>query len=323
MSPTTAPKVIIIGCGIAGPVVALLLQKKGYTPIILEKVKQLGDAGQSVLLQPNGLKVLSLVDLAEPVTNFSPHIEATLNKTYMGELLGESDFLGRAKGRYGQPACGVKRSKFNLDLKQAVLDAGIELHEGWKLDAIEETEHSVIAISEDGQKVEGSFLVGCDGIRAMSRSILLKRKSVEEPEASYTGLIQTGCLSPTPASLKDHATIINIYGPSAHMILYPISPDTTSWAISRRSSIQQKETWQKASPSELVTQKAQLLEEFKDWNNTPALDLIRGAERLIKYGVFDRPSLEPEYWYDGRCVLIGDAAHPTSPHLGQGANQAM
>jgi salicylate hydroxylase len=130
-------------------------------------------------------------------------------------------------------------------------------------------------------------------------------------------------MSPTPASLKEHPIILNIFGPSAHMVLYPVSADTTSWAITRRSSIQKKETWRKASPSELAAQKAQLLEEFKEWNNTPALDLIGGAERLITYGLFDRPSLEPEHWHNGRCILIGDAAHPTSPHLGQGANQAL
>jgi salicylate hydroxylase len=54
MAQTTSPKVIIVGCGIAGPVIALLLQKKGYTPIILEKVRQLGDAGASLMMQPNG-----------------------------------------------------------------------------------------------------------------------------------------------------------------------------------------------------------------------------------------------------------------------------
>lgn len=47
-------RVIIIGCGIAGPVIALLLKKRGYEPIVLEKVKELGDAGASLMLCPNG-----------------------------------------------------------------------------------------------------------------------------------------------------------------------------------------------------------------------------------------------------------------------------
>jgi salicylate hydroxylase len=49
-----APKVLIIGCGVAGPVIALLLKKKGYTPVILEKVRELGDAGASLMMMPNG-----------------------------------------------------------------------------------------------------------------------------------------------------------------------------------------------------------------------------------------------------------------------------
>jgi salicylate hydroxylase len=53
------PTVIIIGCGVAGPVIALMLQKKGYQPIVLEKVRKLGDAGGSLMLMPNGLVIFS------------------------------------------------------------------------------------------------------------------------------------------------------------------------------------------------------------------------------------------------------------------------
>lgn len=51
MAPTT---VLVIGCGVAGPVLAVLLKRKGYHPIVFEKVKQLGDAGASLMLMPNG-----------------------------------------------------------------------------------------------------------------------------------------------------------------------------------------------------------------------------------------------------------------------------
>jgi salicylate hydroxylase len=79
------------------------------------------------------------------------------------------------------------------------------------------------------------------------------------------------------------------------------------------------------TPEEMASMRNQLFEEFKHWAS-PVPELIQSSERIIKYGLYDRPQLEPEQWYSpnlGRCLLIGDAAHPTSPHLGQGANQAL
>lgn len=106
------------------------------------------------------------------------------------------------------------------------------------------------------------------------------------------------------------------------MIYYPISPTHSSWAFTQRQSEEEKETWSLSTPEEFENRKAELLNQFGDWAE-PIPELIKSAERLIQYGIFDRPGLKAEQWYDGRCVLIGDAAHPTSPHLGQGANQAM
>src|ERR1700710_2141964 len=132
-------------------------------------------------------------------------------------------------------------------------------------------------------------------------------------------------MSPTPLSLRSRPGMLNLYGPGAHFVCYPASPTMTSWAITQKDPSEARETWKSFSEAEMHTLQNQLLEDFKDWSS-PVPELIRGPERLIKYGLYDRPHLEPEQWYSkdfGRCTLIGDAAHPTSPHLAQGANQAL
>ena len=187
---TTSPKVIIIGCGIAGPILTLLLKRKGYSPIVLEKVRQLGDAGSSLMLFPNGLKVLSLVGLASPVTTITPNLQALVDISYIGTEIGGTDLPSTFKEEYGQPSCGVKRSIFNLALKSALQDAGIPFIEGWKLSQIIESEISVAAASSDRQTETGSFLIGCDGIRSSTRTILLSQRGIIELEPQFTGLTQ-------------------------------------------------------------------------------------------------------------------------------------
>ncbi|XP_037040981.1 aurachin C monooxygenase/isomerase-like [Bradysia coprophila] len=317
-------KVIIIGCGIAGPVIALLLKRKGYEPVILEKVKELGDAGASLMMCPNGLKVLSLLEIGRCITESATHLEVLCESNFGGDVLGVSDLPSKYPQKYGQPAFGVKRTTLNLALKDALKADNIKVHEGWKLKDIMENEDSVTAVSETGEKVVGSFLIGCDGIKAISRLVILKKHGAEEEEASYTGLTQTAGMSPTPLSVNSPRTMLNIYGPGAHFICYPVSPTTTSWAITQRNRNASHETWKLFSPSELNANRSQLLDTFKDWCS-PVPELIGQADRIIKYGLYDRPQLESYQWYSigGRCVLVGDAAHPTSPHLGQGANQAL
>jgi salicylate hydroxylase len=131
-----------------------------------------------------------LVNIDKQVTTGTPHLSELRDQTSTGKTLGVSDFPLRCVELYGQPATGVKRTALNLALKEALITNGIPIHEGWKLKDIEEDGDIVVAISEDGQKVEGSFLIGCDGIKAASRALLLGRKRVTEGAAKYTGLTQ-------------------------------------------------------------------------------------------------------------------------------------
>jgi salicylate hydroxylase len=328
VSPRTqGPKVLIIGAGISGPILALLLKRKGYSPLVLEKVHSLGDAGSGLMLMPNGLKVLSLLSLSAPITNEVPNLEAILDYRWEGEEIGGMSCEGW-KEKYGEVACGVKRSVLNLALKEALKEAGIPLIEGWKLANVIEDGDSVTAISADGRQENGSFLVGCDGIRSMTRKILLEQRGIREAEPVFTGLVQVAGISKTPdALLGKKPAMRNFYGPEKHFITYPsfrADAGMTGWAITSRSSTPDIETWQSMSDSDLLSFKAKLNKEFEGW--CPEVrGLVSDAEKVIKYGLYDREALDPENWASesGRCMLVGDAAHPTSPHLGQGANQAL
>lgn len=114
----------------------------------------------------------------------------------------------------------------------------------------------------------------------------------------------------------------NWYGIGAHIIAYPVTPLLTSWAITLPNAKDSDESWRLYSQAERDTIKQDLALQLKDWTSE-VTEMVKSAERVIKYGLFDRPELRPDQWYTKRCILVGDAAHPTSPHLGQGANQAL
>lgn len=188
-------KVLVIGCGVAGPVVACLLKQKGYEPVIFERAETPGDVGASLMISPNGMKVLNIIGpMTDRLLKNGPPLLELCDYKASGEILGGSDVPKEWAERYGQPAVGIKRTMLTSWLREFALENGIELREGWKLDHIEETEDSVTAFF-DGERIEtGSFLVGCDGLRAATRKLLLARAGFEDGVPTFTGLSQVRTL---------------------------------------------------------------------------------------------------------------------------------
>ncbi|GLA02584.1 hypothetical protein AnigIFM60653_002062 [Aspergillus niger] len=320
----SSPTVLIIGCGIAGPVLAILLKRKGYNPIVFEKVQALGDAGASLMIQPNGMKILNLITPTHPLPIITP-LQSLWHGTASGKTLGHSTLPSTYVDRYTQPASGIKRSVLNLHLKTTLREHDIPLYEGYQLKNIHELPHQITASFTNGKSITGTFLIGCDGIKSSTRRILLSQKAgISEGPPTFTGLIQVAGISKIPPSITERdVSLSNWYGEGVHVVAYPISAEEISWAATIPDTEGEESTWRAATAGTEVEDLRQKLREKLLGFEDCVLEMVNTAERIISYGLFDRREVPVDQWFSDRVVLVGDAAHPTSPHLGQGANQAL
>lgn len=319
MTTAAPPTVLIIGSGVAGPVLAVLLKRKGYAPIVFEKVRALGDAGASLMLMPNGMKVLDLVglnttDLASSSTSGGAFpLDAFEDRSGGGSLLGSSALPSTFKAKYGQPAVGVKRTGLNLALKKMAEDAGIEVREGWALESVSEDSDAdadadssrsgrktVTARFANGESVLGDFLIGCDGIKAASRDALQQLKNgagtgagvgvsnqaqqQQQQPPAFTGLTQTSGFSPAPAAfgIDDKSVMRNWFGEGVHVIAYPVSRTHVSWAVTLPEADEEaaKESWRIYGDDEREEVKRKLLSVLEETGfEPPVIEMVRSAER--------------------------------------------
>ena len=187
MMNRAARKALISGCGVAGPVVALFLQRAGIEAEIYETRASSTDYGDNFLnMACNGLDVLGTPGLDEQVSSQGSPIPRMMSWSGNGKPLGE--VRNGARAEVGAPSSNLLRSRLHQVLREEAEERRIKIAFDKKLADLESGAQGVVATFADGS----ALLVGCDGIHSRARCLV----NSDAPPPHYTGLIGTGGFAP-------------------------------------------------------------------------------------------------------------------------------
>ena len=311
----TARQALIIGGGIGGPVAAMALQRAGIDATVYEARDHPDDyTGWFLNTASNGLDVLHTlgIDLASRADGHP--IPTMVMWSGTGKRLGE--VANGIRLDDGTVSVCIKRGELQRVLREETFGRGIRIEYGKRLTGYEPTgDGGVAAVFADGSTAEGGLLVGADGIHSATRQLLLPGS----PEPAYTGLIGVGGYSRSTTIPPTPNTQHFVFGRRA-FFGYLVRDSGETWWFANLARPEQPSRQELAA---ITSQqwKRHLLELFA--GDLPLIgEIIGSTSGDIGAHVVEDLATTP-VWHLGPAVLIGDAAHATSPNAGQGASLAM
>jgi 2-polyprenyl-6-methoxyphenol hydroxylase-like FAD-dependent oxidoreductase len=299
-------RVIVIGGGIGGLTAALALRQAGFEPAVFERAPELREVGAGITLWSNAVRCLRRLGREEAVRAVGTPLLAAEVRDWGGRII-KADRTDDLAERFGAPTLGIHRA----DL-QAALAAGLEpgvVRAGHTCIGFRHDTNGVVARFDGGLEERGDLLVGADGLRSAVRRQLLG----DEPPryAGYTAW--RGVARGEHPALKGGISVVAL-GRGAQFGLVPIGRDRTYWFGTSNHPLPTGD-----GPG---NHRESALARVKGWY-APIREVVAATEpsAVLRNDVFDRPPVHR--WGEERVTMLGDAAHPTTPNLGQGACQAI
>lgn len=299
---------IIIGAGIGGLTTAIALAKKGISVVVYEQADEIKEVGAGIWVAPNGLKVYETLGIVQELISAGKMLEkisvVDLNNKSISTVDG-----AKIRAKYGYSTLAVHRATLQKKLASYIPEGNLLLNKKFK--SYQQTEQSITAEFEDGTTAEADFLINASGIKSTARKQI-------EPSSTLRYSGQTCWRFVTDFDLPKAAEseMYEIWGNEKGL-------RAAFSKISDRQVYGYITDYQPAGGTDdSRTIKADLLKLCADF---PAIikDLIKSCDEkaFIRTDLFDFKPISQ--WTDKKMALIGDAAHATTPNLGQGACQAI
>jgi salicylate hydroxylase len=303
----TALDAVIVGGGIGGLFAANALVKRGMRVALYEQAPAIGEVGAGVFVTPNSMRQLERVGLGATVARRGARVG------------GESRYF-RADGTPIAPVQVTDSAGWNATFGMHRADL-VDILAGALPDGVVYTGHRAIGFEQDGEAARvtfangavatGDVVIAADGIHSELRHYVVPpSRPVFSGSVAYRGLVAHAAIAPWPTAAWQMWL-----GKAKHFLSFPVrAGELVNYVGFVPADAEMKESW--SAPGD----PAVLRREFAGWD--PRIErLLSRVQTTFRWALYDREPLPT--WTRGRLTLLGDAAHPMLPHLGQGANQAI
>ncbi len=295
-------RAVVVGAGIGGLAVGRVLLDAGFEVRILERRPNLEPLGAGISLWPNAVRALRKIGVADRLPEPTPIAADSGLRRWDGRLLARTD-PASIERRYGEPLLLLQRSTFH----RALLTDGIAdlVETGVEVTRVEETGRGVQAELRQGDAVEADLLIGADGIHSAVRTDLLG-----DSEPRQSGLLAYRAIVDMP---EMSVGVGEYWGAGRAFGLVPVDGNRLYWFATRRGNADEP-----PEPDPI----GGLLERHGGW----APEIAKAIEATPATTVLRHPLLDrkpTKRWCSERAALLGDAAHPMLPFIGQGGCQAL
>jgi 6-hydroxynicotinate 3-monooxygenase len=308
------PSIAIVGAGIGGMATASLLKRAGHDVQVYEQARRFGRVGAGIQMTPNAVKILRRLGVEERLRQVAYRSEVRLSREWdSGEITSELRLGEEVEKKFGAPFLYLHRAELLAAIEFTVPPEIV--HFDMRLVGLDRNAQQLTLTFANGSRVRADAVIGADGVHSVVREILL---GPEKPR--FTGRVAYRSLFPVSRLGDSQVSALHTkwWGPDRHVVIYYVTaardqiyfvtsvPESAEWMT--------RESWSAKGDVE------ELRKAYSGFH-PEVRAVLNACPDVYKWALLERDPLPR--WCEDSVALLGDACHPMTPYMAQGAASAL